>query len=123
MSSSMPELSRRPNDDDYLDDDDDDEFEDFDDDDDLFGDDFTRFCRYRGQEAGQSGEPRQRRGRYVCLHYYSNTVGLTFGDKTNVEVYRMDQIKEWSSIDPNWLDSLQEMLEIAAGKTFSRRPF
>ena len=117
----MPELSRRHTDGDYLDDDDDDdEFEDFDDDDDdLFGDDFAQFCRYRGQDAGQPREPRHRRGRYVCLHYYSNTVGLTFGDQTNVEVYRMEQIKEWSSIDPNWLDSLRENLEVAAGK---RRP-
>ena len=74
----MPELSRR-RDDDYYDADDD--FEDFDDDDDFYDDDFTKFYRYRGHDAGEPEEPRHRRGRYVCLHYYSNTVGLTFDDQ------------------------------------------
>lgn len=112
MSSSMPELSQRRNDD-YCEDeeiDDDEDIEDF------YDDDFTRFVRYRGQEIVQPPEPHHRRGRYVCLHYYSNTVGLTFDDKTNIEVYRMEQIKEWSSIDPNWLDSLRDELEASAGK-------
>jgi hypothetical protein len=113
----MPELPRRK--DDYYDDDDD-EFDDDDVDDDLLDDDFTKFCRYRGQEAGRTSEARPRRGRYVCLHYYSNTVGLSFGDETNVEVYKMDQIKEWASTDPNWLDNLQESLEHVAGKQADR---
>ena len=110
MSSSMPELSQRRNDDYYEDEeiDDDEDIEDF------YDDDFTRFVRYRGQEIVQPPEPHHRRGRYVCLHYYSNTVGLTFDDKTNIEVYRMEQIKEWSSIDPNWLDSLRDELEVQA---------
>ena len=110
MSSSMPEFpSNRDgsevDDDDYEDDYDNEFFED--------EDDFNKFCRYRGQEvAGPQGS--NTRGRYVCLHYYSNTVGMTFGD-TNVEVYRMDQIKEWST-DPNWLDNLKEVLDSIAGK-------
>ena len=113
----MPEFSRLrdAHHNDVLEDDDDSDYDD--DDDDFFDDDFTRFCRYRGQDVDSSAETQrdERRGRYVCLHYYSNTVGMTFGD-TNVEVYRMDQIKEWSSIDPNWLDNLREMLDSVAGK-------
>jgi len=116
--SSLPDLPRhRDADDDYCDFDDDEE-----DDEDFFDDDFTRFCRYRGQEVEHPEEPPNRRGRYVCLHYFSNTVGLTFGE-TNVEVYRMEQIKEWSSIDPNWLDNLRDTLDQVAGKKLALKLF
>lgn len=52
----------------------------------------------------------------MCFNYYSNTLGLTFGD-TNLEVYRIDQIKEWTAMDPDWLDNVREMLEQQAGKS------
>ena len=35
--------------------------------------------------------------RVLCLHYYSNALGLDFGDEG--DVYRVDQIEEWGAAD------------------------
>ena len=42
----------------------------------------------------------------MSLHYYSDALGLTFGN-TNEEVYNIDQIKRWAPLeppDPKWLE-------------------
>ena len=42
----------------------------------------------------------------MSLHYYSDALGLTFGN-TNEEVYDIDQIKRWAPLeppDPKWLE-------------------
>jgi len=42
------------------------------------------------------------------LHYFSHLVALEFRDE---DVYRLDQIKEFESVDPAWRDALAEYLD------------
>ena len=39
----------------------------------------------------------------MCLHYFSNALGLKFGN-TNEEVYDIDQIKEFAPPESKWLE-------------------
>lgn len=43
------------------------------------------------------------------LHYFSNLVALQLPDQDE-EVYRLDQIKEFESVDPAWKEVLSEYL-------------
>lgn len=48
-----------------------------------------------------------------CLHYYSNhaRVKLTTIPEEDEEVYRVDQIKEFEEIPPNYIEWLIEILD------------
>ena len=68
-------------------------------------DQFDQFARYRGvgQIKTVSKQP------VMCLHYFSNALGLQFGNQ-NEEVYRLDQIEEWAPREAKWLEGPSDLL-------------
>ena len=68
-------------------------------------DQFHQFARYRGvgQIKTVSKQP------VMCLHYFSNALGLQFGNQ-NEEVYRLDQIEEWAPREAKWLEGPSDLL-------------
>lgn len=66
-------------------------------------DEFNQFSRYRGTGKIPRIQNVQAYS-MVCLHYFSDSLGLKFGPTFNEEVYRVDQIKEWAPPESKWLE-------------------
>lgn len=69
------------------------------------GDEFDQFSRYRGtgKIKHHYHHDELTGGPVMCLHYFSDTLGLQFGD-TNEEVHKLDEIKEWAPSGSKWLE-------------------
>ena len=76
-------------------------------------DQFDQFARYRGvgQIKTVSKQP------VMCLHYFSNALGLQFGNQ-NEEVYRLDQIEEWAPREAKWLEGPSDLLGRIESESF-----
>ena len=71
-------------------------------------DQFDQFARYRG--TGPMLKTSVSRQPVMCLHYFSNALGLQFGNQ-NEEVYRLDQIEEWAPPrEAKWLEGPSDLL-------------
>lgn len=48
--------------------------------------------------------------RVLCLHYYSNTLGISYASHEEGEVYKLEEIKEWATLDPHWLSIVNHII-------------
>lgn len=63
-------------------------------------DEFDQYANYKG--IGQVKTRSHYEQQIMCLHYFSDALGLQFG--ANEEVWKIDQIKEWATPpDSKWL--------------------